>query len=67
MLIDTQSVSHWYILHRGFRLTNECRKCQHKLTHYKAFEQNYTGFISRCGNCQKEIVRMKQNKPDRWN
>ncbi len=59
MLIDTKSVSSWYVLHRGFRLTKECRSCQTELTHFKAFEKNYIGIMSRCENCGKEIVKMK--------
>ncbi len=59
MLIDTQKVSSWYVLHRGFRLTKECRNCQTELSHYKAFEKNASGILSRCDSCGKEIVRMK--------
>ena len=59
MLIDTQKVSSWYVLHRGFRLTSECRNCQTQLSHFKAFEKDCSGILSRCENCGKEIVRMK--------
>ncbi len=59
MLIDTQKVSSWYVLHRGFRLTSECRNCQGELSHYKAFEKNASGILSRCDDCGKEIVKMK--------
>lgn len=59
MLIDTQKVSPFYVLHRGFRLTIDCRNCQTELSHYKAFEKNASGIISRCDSCGKEIVRMK--------
>ncbi|MES2525915.1 MAG: hypothetical protein V4598_02465 [Bdellovibrionota bacterium] len=59
MLIDTQKVSSWYVLHRGFRLTSECRNCQGELSHYKAFEKNASGILSRCDDCGKELIRMK--------
>lgn len=59
MLIDTHKVSPWYVLNRGFRLTKECRNCQTVLTHHKAFEKDYSGILSRCHNCGKEIVKMK--------
>ncbi len=59
MLFDTQSVSPWYVIHRGFRLTESCRNCANKLTHYKAFDKNSAGILSRCESCGKEIVRMK--------
>ncbi len=59
MLIDTQKVSPFYVLHRGFRLTIDCRNCHIELSHYKAFEKNASGILSRCDSCGKEIVRMK--------
>ncbi len=61
MLIDTQKVSPWYVLHRGFRLTKECRKCGHENSHYKAVEKDYSGILSRCENCGKEIVKMRSS------
>lgn len=62
MLIDTQKVSRWFVLNKGFRLTEECRKCESPLAHYKAFEKNCSGILSRCESCGKEIVRMKQSR-----
>lgn len=59
MLIDTNPVSKWYVFHRGFRLSHECRNCQSELTHFKAFEKNSSGFLSRCESCGKEIVRLR--------
>ena len=59
MLFDTKKVSSWYVLHRGFRLTTECRNCQSELSHFKAFEKNASGILSRCESCGKEIIRLK--------
>ncbi len=67
MLIDTKSVSTWYVLHHGFRLTKQCRSCQTKLTHFKAFEKNCSGILSRCENCGKEIVRLRVNNKAPFN
>ncbi len=67
MLIDTKSVSSWYVLHRGFRLTHECRNCQTELTHFKVYEKNYSGILSRCENCGKEIVRLRINNKAPFN
>ena len=59
MLIDTQKVSPWLLLHRGFRLTKDFRNCGTENSHYKAYEKSSSGFLTRCENCGKEIVRMK--------
>ena len=65
MLIDTQKISSWYVLHKGFRLTENCRHCESPLSHYKAFEKNYSGIVSRCDSCGKEIVRMRSTVHDK--
>ena len=59
MLIDTQKVSPWYVFHRGFRLTKYCRNCGSENSHYKAAEKDYSGFLSKCESCGKEIVKLK--------
>jgi len=59
MLIDTHKVSPWYVLHRGFRLTKDCRNCGEENSHYKAYDKFSSGILSRCESCHKEIVRMK--------
>lgn len=59
MLIDTQKVSPWYVLHRGFRLTKDCRNCGLENSHYKAFDKYSSGILTRCESCGKEIVKMK--------
>ena len=60
MLIDTQKVSPWYVLHRGFRLTKECRNCGSENSHYKAYDKSSSGILTRCELCGKEILRMKE-------
>lgn len=64
MLIDTQKVSPWLLLHRGFRLTKDCRNCGNENSHYKAYDKYSSGFLTRCESCGKEIVRMKSRVND---
>lgn len=67
MLVDTLSVSRWFALHKGFSAKKECFRCQGPLSHYRAFEKDSSGILSRCENCGKEIVRLRVNNKAPFN
>lgn len=67
MLVDTLSVSRWSAIHQGHSVKSHCYKCNGALTHYRAFEKGSSGFLSRCADCGKEIVRLRVNDKTPFN
>lgn len=59
MLIDTLSVSRWYALNLGHSVKPHCRHCNQPLTHFRAYEKDASGILSRCETCRKEFLRLR--------
>ena len=64
MLMDTQTVNAWYVLHKGFKIYSVCPACQGpNIAYHKVREAGYAGILSKCVDCHKVMpVRMKALK-----
>jgi predicted RNA-binding Zn-ribbon protein involved in translation (DUF1610 family) len=61
MLIDTDTISRWYVMNQGFKVYNECPKCgESHIEYHKARMVGYQGIAAKCIDCGKELpVRFK--------
>ncbi len=63
MIIDTDTVTAWYVLNKGFKIYPECTSCKSKqVSYHKVREPGFAGIMSKCMDCSKIMpTRMKAN------